>query len=292
MKNSDEKAVLGRLIEWAKAKPDIRAVLLTSSRSQPDAALDEFSDYDVILAVNDIQPYIQNDGWLEDFGKVLICYKDPVHLEFGFPSICRVTHYWDFTKMDYTVWPAALLKHIATLPELPDYLDDGYKALLDKDGLAINLRPPTYKAYILKPPAENEYLEAVNTFYSDATYVGKNLYRDNLFIIKECLDHVMKSHYLRLMLEWLMEIENGWQVKTGAYGKGLKKLTKPELWAELESTYVGAGQEENWEALFKTITLFSKAAREVGKNLGYTYPENLQVNVVKYLQIVKTGAFH
>jgi hypothetical protein len=48
------------------------------------------------------------------------------------------------------------------------------------------------------------------------------------------------------MLEWRMETAHGWSVKPGAYGKGLKQYIEPELWSDLESTYVGAGLEENW----------------------------------------------
>jgi aminoglycoside 6-adenylyltransferase len=73
------------------------------------------------------------------------------------------------------------------------------------------------------------------------------------------------------MLEWRMEIDYNWSVKTGAYGKGLKKRLKPEIWSELESTYVGARLEENWGALFKTIDLFRKVANEVADHLRYEY---------------------
>jgi aminoglycoside 6-adenylyltransferase len=99
----------------------------------------------------------------------------------------------------------------------------------------------------------------------------------------------MKQVYLRTMLEWLMEIENGWKIKAGIYGKGLKKLVTPELWTELESTYVGAGKKENWEALFKTINLFRKIASKVEKSLHYTFPADMDSRVMEYLQKVKSG---
>jgi aminoglycoside 6-adenylyltransferase len=75
-------------------------------------------------------------------------------------------------------------------------------------------------------------------------------------------------------------------VKPGAEGKGLKKGLPSVLWAELESTYVGAGTEENWEALFETIDLFRKVATEVGDHLGYKYPHELHQRVEAYLKRV------
>jgi hypothetical protein len=46
--------------------------------------------------------------------------------------------------------------------------------------------------------------------------------------------------------------------------------------------------EENWEAMFKTITLFRKVAIEVGTHLGYTYPHPMDREVVAYLNKWKT----
>jgi aminoglycoside 6-adenylyltransferase len=285
----DNDNVIDRLIKWGNQRPDVRAILLTSSRANPKAVIDEFSDYDVIVAVKDIKPYINDESWLGDYGKVLMVYRDPVHLEYGFERFTRVTYYWDYSRIDYTLWPTGLLKHMTEMTELPPYLDDGYKILLDKDNLTKEMKPPTYKAYIPRPPKEKEYLEVIDNFFNETMYVAKSIRHENIFAIKLNLDHWMKQAYLRTMLEWLMETENGWEIKVSAYGKGLKKRLKPELWAELKSTYVGAGTEENWDALFKTIVLFRKVAKEVGNRLGYTYPNEMDSRVVEYLKKVKSG---
>ena len=67
----------------------------------------------------------------------------------------------------------------------------------------------------------------------------------------------------------------------------MKKRLKPDIWLELESTYVGAGLEENWGALFRTVALFRKVAIEVGDHLGYTYLYDLDRRVMEYLRKVK-----
>jgi aminoglycoside 6-adenylyltransferase len=83
---------------------------------------------------------------------------------------------------------------------------------------------------------------------------------------------------------------HNWQVKPGAFGKGLKKRVAPEIWTELEATYVGAGCEENWEALFRTIRLFRKVALCVADRLAYQYPHDMDRRVVAYLdQVRHTG---
>src|SRR4030042_921394 len=116
-KASDGQDAVDRLIEWANRKPDIRAVLLTSSRANPNETLDEFSDYDIILVVKDIQPYLEDESWLEDFGKVLVLYHDPVEVRYGFERFIRITYYWDYTRVDYTLWPVGLLNYVAAMPE-------------------------------------------------------------------------------------------------------------------------------------------------------------------------------
>jgi len=55
----------------------------------------------------------------------------------------------------------------------------------------------------------------------------------------------------------------------------------------LECTYTGAGIEENWDALIKTIALFRKVAVEVGESLGYTYPMDLDRNMMLYLTKIR-----
>jgi aminoglycoside 6-adenylyltransferase len=282
-----EDEIIQWLIEWAEKQEPIRAMLLTSSRANPNAPVDVFSDYDVILVVTDIHPFHEDDGWLQDFGKVLVVYRDPIRPEYGLEKFARITQYEDGTKIDYTIWPVGIMERVVEEPSLPDYLDVGYFVLLDKDHLTDGLKTPTYSAYIPSPPSEAEYLRVTEEFFHESTYVAKNLWRDELIFMKYNLDYIMKFKLLRKLLEWRMEIDQNWSVKTGAYGRGLKQRLMPETWAELEATYAGAGMEENWAALFKTIDLFRRVAIEVGDHLGYGYPHDLDQRMVAYLEKVK-----
>jgi aminoglycoside 6-adenylyltransferase len=282
-----EETVIDTLIRWAEHQPGVRAMLLTSSRVIPNAPADAFSDYDVILAVRDVQPFYEDRAWLEAFGPVLVVYRDPLEPYYGFPKAAYVTQYENGLKIDFTLWPVEILQRIAAEPQLPDEFDAGYRVLLDKDHLTDALKPPTYRAYIPTPPTEGEYRDVVEGLFQEATYVAKYLWRDELMAAKHMLDHCMKQEHLRPMLEWRLEIDHHWSLKPGLYGRWLKKWLSPDLWAELESTYTGAGLEENWEAMFRTIALFRKVAIEVGDRLGYAYPHNLDRRTVAYLHKVK-----
>lgn len=276
-----------QLIHWAGSQQLIRAVVLTSSRAIPHASLDLFSDYDVILAVQSVERYYADRTWLETFGPVLAVYRDPMIPVNGVERSAYVVQYEDGLKIDFNLWPVALLHEVAANPNLPAEFDAGYEVLLDKDGLTTELKAPTYKAYIPTPPSETSYLELLEGFFLDTTYVAKYLWRDDLMAAKHILDYSLKQAHLRPMLEWHSEIDHQWSLKPGPDGRRLKQHVRPDFWAELESTYVGPELEENWEALFRTITLMRRVAREVGKSLGFTYSEDLNQRVVRYLLKVK-----
>jgi aminoglycoside 6-adenylyltransferase len=261
--------------------------MLTSTKAVPNSTGDLFSDYDVILVLREVQPFYEERGWLEAFGRVLVLYRDPLESEYGYPKSGYVIQFEDGLKIDFTLWSVEILQQVVAEPELQPELDAGYRVLLDKDRLTEGLKPPTYKAYIPTPPTEAVYQAEVETFFLETTYVAKLLWRDDLMAVKYLLDYFMKQEHLRPMLEWRVELDHGWSVKPGPYGRGLKKWVRPDLWAELESTYTGPELEANWEAMFRTIALFRKVALEVGELLGYAYPHDLDRRTMDYLQKVK-----
>jgi aminoglycoside 6-adenylyltransferase len=280
--------VIIKLIQWAEGKESIRAMLITSTRAVPvpNAPVDDFSDYDVVLFVEDIHAFHEGRSWLEDFGQVLVAYWDPIYLDpdYGIEKFGNVTQYADGLKIDFTLCPIEMLRKIVQAPSLPAELDAGYRILLDKDHLTDGMQSPTYKAYIPVPPTNEVYQTMINDFFSDAPYVAKCLLRGELLPAKWGLDYDMKHVYLRPMLEWLIGLHHNWSVPTGWLGKGLKKKLPPEIWSQLEATYAGANIEDNWEALFRAMALFRQVAMEVGKGLGYEYPLDLDERVTAFVK--------
>jgi aminoglycoside 6-adenylyltransferase len=284
-----DAAVLDRLTRWAKQHAFVRALVLESSRANEQATLDAFSDYDVLLVVSDVRPFVDDDTWLGDFGPPLVTFRDTKQVE-GFETYARLVLYAAHTKIDYLIWPVSLVQQVVERKALPDVLDWGYRVLLDKDGLTTGLAAPTRTAYIPPRPTEREYYALVEEFWWETIYVAKNLWRDEVLHAKYNLDVVMRHELLLQMLEWRVEVDREWTWKPGIVGRGLKELLTPETWSELEATWVGAGVEVNWEALFAMTALFRRVALEVGSALGYTYPRELDQRVSAYLQAVREVA--
>jgi len=281
-----EDSVVERLVRWAAQLELVRALVLESSRATAQAALDAFSDYDVLVVVSDTRPFVDDDAWLSDFGTPLVMFRDAGQIR-GIETCARLVLYEDRTKIDYTVWPVSLLRRLVARRELPDLLDWGYRVLLDKDGLTAGLPAPTHTAHIPSRPTEHEYRALVEEFWWETIYVAKNLWRDDLMQAKYNLDVVIRHDLLRRLLEWRVEADRDWSWKPGVAGRALKQHLAPETWAELEATWVGAGSEENWEALFATTALFRRVAREVGHTLGYDYPQEVDQRVTGYLKEVR-----
>lgn len=286
---SQSDKVTQRLIEWAEAQSPVRAMLMTSTRAILHAPVDALSDYDVVLAMRDIHPFYEHRRWLEDFGRVLVSYWDPIHPnpDYGLEQTGNVIQYEDGLKIDFTLWSVDLLQRIAQSSTLPAELDAGYVTLLDKDGLTHGLPPPSYQAYRATLPPAEAFLTFVEEFFSDAPYVAKCLWREELMPAKWCLDYDMKHIYLQRLLEWRVTLDHGSTVKIGALGKGLKRYLPPALWAELEACYAGAGVAENWNALFQTLALFRQVATDVAARLDYAYPHDLDRRVTAYVRRIQ-----
>ena len=89
------------------------------------------------------------------------------------------------------------------------------------------------------------------------------------------------------MLEWYVQIGRNWECRAGAVGKGMKKLLNENTWIELTKTFTGAGIDENWDALFKTIDFFRRIAVEVANDLSYEYLYSLDNKMSNYLRKIK-----
>ncbi len=281
--------IIQRLIRWGRERPAVRAMFLTGSRAQPDAQPDTLSDYDILLVVEDIHPFWAERGWLDDFGRVLVAYWDPIHAAPGYDleQTGNVVTYQDGLKVDFILWPVELLRQIVRSPTLPPDLDLGYVALLDKDGLSEGLAAPTYSAYILTPPTDKAYQKVIQDFFSDVPYVAKCLHRDELLPAKWCMDCDMKHTFMLQMLEWRAGLDCNWSRPAGFLGRGLKKRLPPEIWSRVENSYAGGGIEENWDALLDTLALFRRVAVEVGERLGFKYPIDMDRQMVDYAQQVR-----
>jgi hypothetical protein len=110
---SQEQETIRQIIEWGEKQDAVRAMVLTSSRAVPGAPVDVLSDYDVILILKDIRPFFESRAWLEDFGRVLALYRDPILLDDGLEKSGYVVQYDGILKIDFTLWSVEMMARVA-----------------------------------------------------------------------------------------------------------------------------------------------------------------------------------
>lgn len=249
-------AVVERILAWATDEDAVRLVVLTSTRATETAAMDERSDWDVIVALTDLDRFDPAAA----YGTPAARWGDE-HDVHGTTAFFRGVVYDDGVKVDWTLWPANVPALVAERG-LTDALDVGYRVLLDKDGVTTRWAQPTHRAHIPAKPSEAEYVALVEEFWWSATYVVKARARGELFFARFVLDVDMTYGCLRRMVEWRVEIDRDWSWRPGAYGRGIERAF-PEIGAVHDS-------------FEETIALFRRVAREVGDALGYAYPEHAE----------------
>jgi aminoglycoside 6-adenylyltransferase len=287
MKGQDD--VLSTLVRWASDDDLIRAVILTSSRTDP-ARSDELSDYDIILVVTDAPTFGREDAWQAGFGTPLVRWGDEGDV-FGVETTFRGVVYDTGVKIDYSIWPLDVLQAIQQQDAPPDTLDTGYRVLLDKDSITSSLPLPTHTSFIPTKPSREEYLALIEEFWFDTTYVAKALHRGELFFAKSFMfDHEIRLEVLTRLLGWLIQIDHDWSMPLPPFGRKLESLIPPGTWSQLADTYVGADLEENWDALFAIIDVFREVAMAVGDALGFVYPQDVEDQMVRLLREVQSLA--
>jgi aminoglycoside 6-adenylyltransferase len=278
----DKNNVLQDVIKFAENNKNIEALLITSSMANPKAETDIFSDLDVVIVTDTPKIFINNKDWRNQFGEIMVSFNDNFKLE-GITSYTSLVLYKDYIRIDFSIWPTELLKKIAEYNKLPAFLDIGYEVLYDKNNLSTDLNKASIQAYQTKKPTKSEYERVVNNFWWDITYIAKYLWRDQFYFAKY-MDYFIKYNLLKPMVEWLIGVENNWEVNPGKQGSNFKKHLDDKLWQELMATFSGSDFQENWDSTFKMMDFFSKTSKKVAYRLRFEYPKNVEDDVREYIE--------
>ena len=215
-----------------------------------------------------------NDDWLSFFGEIMVIWPLKPVATFDKDWITRLVLFENEVRIDF---------QITSKLSIDSSVCEGYhKFLVDKDGLAKELNQAHSHGFVIKRPTMEEYYSLVNSFFWDATYVAKTLYRDELCYAKYMLDNILRFNCLQPMIEWYIAMQHGWSVNTGKCGRHFKSYLDAKTWTELEATFSDADIGNNWRAFFNMISLFRRLAREVARNEQYNYPEGTDRKVAEY----------
>ncbi len=278
MRTTEE--MLELIIKVAKEDPDIRAVLMSGSRANKDCPVDQYQDFDIVYFVKDVKPYWDNMSWIEEkFGKPILVQK-PESIELIPPdndgNYMYLMLFEDGNRIDlqFTASP---------------YVDDGEPAvlLLDKDGTFPDIQVQEDFWYVRKP-SQKYFADCCSEFHWCLNNVAKGIARDELSYAMKQLNECVRD-MLVLMLQWYVGARYGFKVSAGKEGKYFKKYLPEDVYKRFQRTYSDADYEHMWEAAFEMLYLFGDVARSVAEKLGFTYDEEEEQGIEKYMKMVRSG---
>ncbi len=287
MKKSMDKEVIAKLVSFGEADERIRTIILEGSHAVGKFT-DTLSDYDVNIFTGDAGPYLNNSRWLTQFGDVLIYQKEEL-IFFGqtFPS--RLVVFKNGGRIDFSFWPIAALAAMASGNKQYESYRNGFRVLVDKDGLADNLPNADGQGFMVIPPEKDLFLQTIYDFWFEAYCVARALARGDLWYAKSIEAGCIKDHLYQMIL-WERQSRCGWapDPKLHLGGKRFEKWAEPALLKDISACFSAYSIEETWKSLFAMLELFNQFAKDLSSEFGFEFPAQPYNDVMVYLETLKS----
>ncbi len=274
-----DERVVNKIVAWARDEAAIRAVILEGSRAS-SSHTDEFSDYDLNIFVTDDTKYLSDSHWITAFDDVLVYQKE------GF--VCKNTRiptrlvvYKNSPKVDFSFWPISMLREIVDSKVLPERYRNGYRVLLDKDGIIQNMPTAHFDGFVIVKPTQDEVLTTIYNFWFETYCIAKYLRRESLWYVKVLENGPIKRFLLQMIL-WHDSSKDEWKNnKIHQQGKNLEDHIDADTKEALADCFSGYNKEDTWRSLCAMMELFKRLSRDVTVNLSIQYPDKSLAQIEK-----------
>lgn len=158
--------------------------------------------------------------------------------------------------------------------------------LLDKHHCLPNFAPSSDESYHIESPSPLFYHSCCNNFWWCMQNVGKGIKRGEI-PYSLTMFHTVVQPELYQMIDWYIGAQHDFHITAGKMGKHYQQLLPNELYTKLLDTYSDCDADSLWKAIFASCDLFSIVAKQVGIALDYSYHEDEEANMRKYLKEIK-----
>jgi len=256
----------------------VLAVLMGGSRTNPNVPKDIFQDYDITYVVKETKSYIEDKGWIDQFGERL--YMQYPEDNSYYPSDVTNCYGWlmqftDGNRLDLGV--CTLSKVLNDIKE-----DRLCKILLDKDNCLPKLPEATDMDYWVKKPTEKQFLDTCNEFWWCLNNVAKGLRREEIPYVMDMLNNPVRPQLIRI-LGWKIGFNTDYSVSIGKSGKYMYRWLEQDQWNKFLQTYSSGAVKEIWKSVFIMCDLLDSVAREVAYNNGFQYNQTEANNSLQFL---------
>ena len=263
-----ETEMINLIIQIAKSL-QVKAVALSGSRTEGQVPKDEFQDYDVVFIVENLEEFISDLAWLDQFGNCLI----EQHNIIGHRRLCLML-FEDGNRIDLTLCPKEHIK---------EWVDSeaSFKVLQDDKGLFEGYQPNS-KRYWTFPPTEEEFAASCNEFWWVSTYVVKAIRRNQLIYATDHLYGICQQELLKV-LAWQVTSDRG-AIDIGKNYKYLFHYLPAEKEKEFSALLNLSSIEKVSQSLFATMKLFDCEAQSLAQKMGFDYDQEVVVKMRAYAE--------
>jgi aminoglycoside 6-adenylyltransferase len=258
--NSRMDLIEAAIADWARERPDVHAAVVAGSRARADTPADRWSDLDVFLVVDDVEPYLSDGDWVAEFGSPVLTFLEPTAV--GNERERRVL-YETGEDVDLPLVPLSALERIDVAGPL---LARGFRVLVDEIGIESRLDEVAARVEPRRAPMQRELTELASDFWYHALWAARKLRRGEVLTAKGCTDGYLKWRLVTL-LEWhARAVDPG--VDTWHDGRFIEHWADPGALAALERAYAYYDVRDVARALWETIDLFQGLEEETAQRLG------------------------
>ena len=124
---TSREELIRRVVDWSRAREDVRTIVLFGSLAQPDARVDDMSDVDIELTFSVVTSELLAGTWWRDFGVVWVAsLLDPL-------PVWSLVYEGGLT-VDLSVVDPGRIAGMVSAGKLSRVWERGYRVLLDRDG--------------------------------------------------------------------------------------------------------------------------------------------------------------
>jgi aminoglycoside 6-adenylyltransferase len=261
--NTRMELIAAQVADWAREREDVRAAVVVGSQARADTPADRFSDLDVILLVDDPEPYAEDAGWVAEFGAPALTFLEDTAM--GEQRERRVL-YETGEDVDFPLIPVARVEYMEQSPNATRVLARGYRVLYDEIGVAERLARAATLAPAPVPPTQRDFDQLAADFWYHALWTAKKLRRGEVFTALDCLDGYLKARIVTL-LEWHARALDP-AVDTWHGGRFLERWADPGALAGFETAFARYELRDVARALWATIDLWQGLEEETARRLG------------------------
>ena len=263
-----EPEMLDLILQTAKVL-QVDAVVMSGSRTNPNAPKDEFQDYDVVYIVDNLKYLLSNLSWLTQFGNRLISQHNVVDHRHLYLMLFE-----DGNRIDLTLCPKEYIQ---------EWVDSevNFEVIKDDKGLFESYFPSP-KRYWSCLPTEEEFAASCNEFWWVSAYVVKAIRRNQLIYATDHLYGICQRELLKV-LAWQVTSDRG-AIDIGKNYKYLFQYLQAEQEKEFSALLDLSSLEKVSQSLFATMKLFDYEAQNLAKKMGFAYDQEVAEKMMTYAE--------